>query len=159
MCADSPHKWVQWLPLAEWWYNTTFHTTIKATSYEILYGQPSPIHLSYLPGESNIELVDKSLMKRKEMLKVIKFHLKRAQERMKQLADRHRSERSFEIGDMVYVKLQAYMQVFISFKPNGKLSPEYFGPCKVLDKVREVAYKLELPVNSKIYNVFHVSRL
>jgi len=159
MCLDSPHKWVQWLPLAEWWYNTTFHTAIKATPYEIVYGQPPPIHLSYLPGESSIELVDRSLLKREQMLKVIKFHLKRAQESMKQLANRHKSERGFMIGDLVCVKLQAYMQVSVSFKPNAKLSPKYFGPYKVLDKVGEVAYKLELPVHSKIHNVFHVSQL
>ena len=124
-----------------------------------MYGQPPPIHLPYLLRESSIELVDRSLLKREQMLKVIKFHLKRAQERMKQLADRHRSERGFEIGDLVYVKLQAYRKVSISFKPNAKLSPKYFGPYKVLDKVGEVAYKLELPVHSKIHNVFHVSQL
>jgi len=36
MCVESPHKWVKWLTIAEWWYNTTYHTTIKATPYEIM---------------------------------------------------------------------------------------------------------------------------
>ena len=61
-------------------YNTTYHTAIKTTPYEIM----------YLPRESNIELVDRNLIKREVMLKVIKFHLKRAQER---IVDRHRSNR------------------------------------------------------------------
>jgi len=47
-----------------------------------MYGQVPRIHLPYFLGESNIEQVDRSLAKREEMLKVIKFHLKRVQERM-----------------------------------------------------------------------------
>ena len=39
MCSDSPKQWSKWLPLAEWWYNTTYHSSIKATPYEIVYGQ------------------------------------------------------------------------------------------------------------------------
>jgi len=64
MCAESPQNWVKWLSLAEWWYNTTYHTATKATPYEIMYGQLPPIHLPYLLGESNIELVDRSLAKK-----------------------------------------------------------------------------------------------
>jgi len=57
--------------MEEWWYNTTYHTTTK-TTYEIMYGQVPPIHLPYLPGESNIDLVDKSLSKREKMLSFVK---------------------------------------------------------------------------------------
>ena len=80
---------MKWLPLTEWWYNTTYHTATKATPYEIMYGQVPPIYLSYLPGESK---VDRSLRKREEMLKIIKFHLKRAQDKMKQVTNRHTQE-------------------------------------------------------------------
>ncbi|KAH1119730.1 hypothetical protein GYH30_048204 [Glycine max] len=52
MFVDSPQQWSKWLPLAEWWYNTTFHSAIQTTPYEVVYGQPPPIHLHYLPGES-----------------------------------------------------------------------------------------------------------
>jgi hypothetical protein len=116
MTADAPHNWSKWLPMAEWWYNTTYHTSTKATPYEIMYGQPPPTYLPYLPGESKIELVDRSLVKREEMLKVVKFHLKRAQERMKQLADKHRIDKQYQIGDMVYVKLHPYRQVSVAYR-------------------------------------------
>ena len=93
MCSDNPKQWSKWLPLAEWWYNTTYHSSIKASPFEIVYGQAPPTYLPYLPSESKVELVDRSLQKREEMLKLVKFHMRRAQDRMKQLANKHRSNR------------------------------------------------------------------
>ncbi|XP_010248413.1 PREDICTED: uncharacterized protein LOC104591303 [Nelumbo nucifera] len=155
----KPTSWSKRLPLAEWWYNTTFHTSASTTPYEILYGQPPPLHLPYLPGESkNIE-VDRSLHQRENMMKSLKFHLQRAQNRMAQLANRRRSERCFNIGDMVFLKLQPYRQSTIVDLSNHKLSPKYYGPYKILDKIGVVGYKLELPAGAQIHNVFHVSQL
>lgn len=65
MVAETPTSWRKCLGLAEWWYNTTFHSAIQATLYEIICGQPPPLHLPYLPGESSSSVVDRSLQKRK----------------------------------------------------------------------------------------------
>ena len=159
MTSEKPHMRSKWLPLAEYWYNTNFHTAIQTTSYEVVYGQAPPVHLPYLPGGSKVEVVAKSLEEREKMLLLLKFHLMCAQHRMKQQADEHRSERSFEIGDFVYVKLQPYRQQSIAVRANQKISPKYYGPYKVLDRHEAVAYKLELPTGSLIHPVFHVSQL
>ena len=45
---DKPTQWVKWLPLAEWWYNTSFHTAAKMTPFMVLYGYYPPSITSYL---------------------------------------------------------------------------------------------------------------
>ncbi|GJZ17650.1 hypothetical protein Tco_0553773 [Tanacetum coccineum] len=48
----------------------------------------------------------------------------------------------------------------VRFGKRGKLNPRYVGPFKVIEKVGDVAYKLELPEElSSVPNTFHVSNL
>lgn len=93
------------------------------------------------------------------MIIILKFHLLWAQHRMKHEADKHRSDRSFEIGNLVIVKLQPYRQKSVVLRESLKLSPKFYGPYKILDKMGSVAYKLELPNSSRIHPVFHVLQL
>ncbi|KAA3465425.1 reverse transcriptase [Gossypium australe] len=64
------------------WYNTTFHSAIKETPYEALYGQAPPYHLSYLAGSSGVACVDRSFQQREATRKMLQFHLKRALQRV-----------------------------------------------------------------------------
>ncbi|GKE37349.1 ty3-gypsy retrotransposon protein, partial [Tanacetum coccineum] len=143
MSGERPKEWVQWLPLAEFWYNTNKHSSINVTPFEVVYGQTPPLHTPYLAGESAVEVVDRTLQAREAAIEMLKFHLKRSQDRMKVYADRKRSEREFEVGMWVYLKLQPHRQVTIRKEQQHKLSPKYYGPFMILAKVGEVAYKLE----------------
>lgn len=159
MTSDQPHLWSKWLSLAEYWYNTNFHSATQLTPYEAMYGQAPPIHLPYLPGESKVAVVARSLQERENMILLLKFHLLRAQHRMKLFADQHRTEKELAIGDYVYVKLQPYRQNSVVLRSNQKLAPKYFGPYKIVDKCGAVAYQLDLPKSSQVHPVFHVSQL
>ncbi|XP_066373668.1 uncharacterized protein [Miscanthus floridulus] len=99
-------------------------------------------------------LQDRSLMS-----EVIHQHLLRAKQRMKKLADGKRSERQFEINDWVFLKLQPYVQSSLADRTTQKLAFKFFGPFKILSKVGNVAYRLELPATSAVHPVFHVSQL
>ncbi|GKF71158.1 hypothetical protein Tco_0207272, partial [Tanacetum coccineum] len=65
----------------------------------------------------------------------------------------------FQVGDKVMLKVSPW-KGFVRFYKRGKLNPRYVGPFKGLEKVGEVAYKLELPEDlSRVHNTFHVSNL
>jgi ribosomal protein L21E len=96
---------------------------------------------------------------RELLTKIVQQQLQRAQQRMKSQADKHRMEREFQQGDLVYMKLQPYVQSTVAARSNKKLSFRYYGPYKVLQRVGKVAYKLELPEGSRIHPVIHVSQL
>lgn len=159
MTGEKPMDWSLWLPLAEWWCNTNYHSSIGITPYEVVYGQPPTLHIPYVSGDSNVEAVDRSLKAREECIEVLKYHLAKAQQRMKQQADKHRSERTLNIGDLAYVKLQPYRQHSVALRNNQKLGPRFFGPFPVISKIGSVAYKLQLPPSARIHPVFHISLL
>ena len=79
---------------------------------------------------------------------------------MKQQADQNRTEKSFDVGDWVFLRLQPYKQMSLKqAKKDNELSPKYYGPYKVLQKIGTMAYKLNLPASSQVHPVFHVSCL
>ena len=85
--------------------------------------------------------------------------LLRSQQRMKAQADKNRTEREFQEGDLVFLKLQPYVQSSIASRTHQKLSFRFYGPFKILQRIGKVAYKLDLPAEAKIHPVVHVSQL
>ncbi|XP_076893783.1 uncharacterized protein LOC143545871 [Bidens hawaiensis] len=74
-------------------------------------------------------------------------------------ANKKRLDKHFSIGDFVYLCLHKYRQTSVRNRTNQKFSRLFYGPYKVIERIGEVANKLELHVGSKIHPVFHVSLL
>lgn len=72
---------------------------------------------------------------RQFQLQALREQLAKAQNRMKLYADRHRSDRHYQVGDLVLLKLQPYAQSSVVNRPFPKLAFKYFGPYRVLDRV------------------------
>jgi hypothetical protein len=93
-----PNKWLLWLPLAEFWYNTSWHSAINRPPFEALYGY-SP-HQFGLPAAEfcSSDDLNKWLQERLVMTYLVKQHLNRVLVWMKHQADKGRSEREFGVS-------------------------------------------------------------
>lgn len=81
--ADKPSSWSSLLHWAEWWYNTTQHSTINMTPFQALYGSAPPSVARYLPGSTAVHTVNLALRSRDHLLQSLKDHMTLAQNRMK----------------------------------------------------------------------------
>nr|GEU91720.1 putative reverse transcriptase domain-containing protein [Tanacetum cinerariifolium] len=94
-----------------------------------------------------------------EKIVQIKERMQAARDRQKSYADLKRKPMEFQDGDKVMLKVSPWKGV-VHFGRRGKLNPRYVGPFKVLDRIGDVAYKLNLSKElSRVHNTFYVSNL
>nr|GEY55480.1 hypothetical protein [Tanacetum cinerariifolium] len=131
-CASDFGKgWVNHLPLVEFSYNNSYHASIKAAPFEALYRQKCHSPVCWTEFR----------------------------EAQKSYADLKRKLMVFQVKDKVMLKVSPWKEV-VRFGKWGKLNPRYVGHFKVLERVGDVAYKLDLPEElSRVNNTFHVSNL
>nr|GEX10059.1 putative reverse transcriptase domain-containing protein [Tanacetum cinerariifolium] len=126
-------------------------------AYVIGFGKGWVKHLP-LVGEAQLtgpEMIQETT----EKIILIKQRIQAAQDRQKNYADRKRKPMEFEVGDRVMLKVLPWKRV-VQFIKRGKLNLRYIGPFKVLAKVGDIAYKLELLQElSRVHHTFHVSNL
>ncbi|GJS22667.1 putative reverse transcriptase domain-containing protein [Tanacetum coccineum] len=130
--------WDTHLPLVEFSYNNSYHTSIKCAPFEALYGRKcrSPV-----------------------IWTEIKERLETARSRQKSYADKRRKSLEFKVGDRVLLKVSPWKGV-VRFGKKGKLAPRYVGPFEIVERVGKVAYRLKLPQElSCVHDTFHVSNL
>ncbi|GJS43904.1 putative reverse transcriptase domain-containing protein [Tanacetum coccineum] len=156
---DFGGSWDTHLPLIEFSYNNSYHTSIKCAPFEALYGRKcrSPVIWTEV-GESQLigpEIVQETT----EKIVQIRERLKTARSRQKSYADKRRKPLEFQVGDRVLLKVSPWKGV-VRFGKKGKLAPRYVGPFEIVEHVGPVAYRLKLPQElSCVHDTFHVSNL
>jgi hypothetical protein len=159
--------WVEHLPMAELSYNSSVSESTKLTPFFANKGYEPQAFRMPRKGEE----VQKAIIKAEDLKKLhdeLRAQLEVVRERMKKYADIKRIEGpTLREGDMVYLlrHTQGEKQANIKTnRPNDKLDFKKVGPYKILKKIGEVNYELDLPEQQSkrgkpIHPIFHVSLL
>nr|GEW60130.1 putative reverse transcriptase domain-containing protein [Tanacetum cinerariifolium] len=162
MCAcaiEFEKGWVNHLSLVKFSYNNSYQASIKAAPFEVLYGRKCRSPICWTDVREAQLFGPKLIQKTTEKILQIKQRMQAAHDRQKSYTDLKCKPMEFQIRDRVMLKVSPWKGV-VRFRKQGKLNPRYVRPFKVLDKVRTISYKLELPQElSRVHNTFYVSNL
>ena len=153
---DFQGSWEDHLPLVEFAYNNSFHSSIGMALYEALYGRPCKSSICWAEPEDRIMLGPDMVRDTSEKVAMIRKRILAAQSRQKSFADRRRRPLTFEVGDFVMLKVSP-MKGVQRFGKRGKLAPRFIGPVKIIERVGAVSYRVQLPdLLTGVHDVFHV---
>jgi hypothetical protein len=156
---DQQKRWEEFLPLVEFSYNNSYQSTIKMAPFEFLYGRQCRTPLSWDRLEDRVLVGPEVIQEMEEQMQTIRQRTKEAQDRQKSYADAHRVDRSYEVGDRVFLRVKPHKSS-IKFGNGAKISPRFMGPFEIVERKGPVAYQLALPDSlRRMHDVFHVSIL
>ena len=146
MCVmDFGGSWEKYLPLVEFAYNNSYHSTIGMAPYEALYGRKCRSPSCWMEvGDRELEGPE-LIRETSEKVPIIQERMRMAFSRQKSYADPRRRDVQFGVGDQVFLKISP-MKGVMRFRKKGKLTPRYIGPFEILDRVGNVSYRLAFPL-------------
>jgi hypothetical protein len=165
-CYVSPHHddWDEHLATLEFAYNDSLHASTGVTPFFALYGRHpySPLSLYFPPArkpdekESVTEFADRI----QSLYRQVRLAILKAQQRQAKYAYKSRKEKTFEVGERVWLD-SAYRRSYLTARnAKPKLNPTWLGPFKVKRVISDVVYELDFPLSyQKIHPVVHVSFL
>ena len=148
-------NWARLLPMAKFAYNNAKHTSMGYTSFKLnCEYHPCVSYKKDVNPRSRSKTVNELTKELRNLMAAYKNNLQHAQELQKRAYDKGTKSRSYTPSEKVWLNSK-----YIKTKGNQKLETKFFGHFRVLHPVGSQAYKLELPKQWKIHDVFHISLL
>ena len=132
-------SWEDHLPLVEFSYNNSYHSSIRCAPHEALYGRKCRSPLCWDAVSENAVLGPDWVQQTTERVAEIREHMLAAQSRQKSYADARRQDLEFGEGDEVLLRVSPTKGV-VRFGTKGKLSPRFIGLFMIKERVGKLAY-------------------
>ena len=147
------------LPLVEFTYNNSYHSSIGMAPYEALYGRRCRTPLCwYQDGEAYV-LGLEFLQQTTSKVNLIQDRMRATQGRQKSYEDKRRRPLEFDEGDHVFLWVTPTTGIERVLK-SRKLTSRFIGPYQITRRIRAAAYEIALPPHlSNLHKFFHVSQL
>lgn len=137
--AVRPSKWCNFLPWAELALNCFHHAALGTSPFRALYGREPPLLVASPPSAATPPKVADLIHQCGALLRELRANLECAQQRMKDSANKHRRHVEFEVGDLVWLKLQPYRQHSVAKPLSAKLARRFYGLFEVVQRVGPIA--------------------
>ncbi|SPC61024.1 related to Gag-pol polyprotein [Ustilago sp. UG-2017b] len=155
-CNYEQNDWADLLDTAAFVYNNTVHNSIGVSPFFACYGWNPKAHPD-IPQRLGVHDPDlfEYLIDGKERCKYLQEQIREAQRRTVDQYNRKHKDIEFKVGDMVYINRRNWK----TRRPTPKLDTRFAGPYPVQERVGRRAYRITLPANLRVHDVFHVSML
>ncbi|KAF8748815.1 hypothetical protein RHS01_10542 [Rhizoctonia solani] len=147
----NQRDWTKWLPMAEFAYNNTVHSSTGKTPFKALYRWEPTLTLSNVP--TDVPEADDLAQTMEAQWKEVESTLQQSKQQM--VAGEEGSPMEFEIGEEVWLDAKNINLKTLS----PKLMEQRLGPFRVIEKISNQAYCLELLPTMQIHNVFYIGLL
>nr|GEU95565.1 hypothetical protein [Tanacetum cinerariifolium] len=141
---DFGGSWDVHLPLVDFSYSNSYHSSVRYTSFEALYGRKRRSPIMWAEVEEWQLIGPKLVQENTEKISQIKDRLKVTRDRQKSYADKRRKPLEFSVGDYVLLKVSPWKGI-VRFGKKGKLAPRFVRTFEIIENVGPVAYWLDFP--------------
>ena len=151
--------WEECLPHVEFAYNRATHSTTKVSPFQVVYGFNPRAPIDILPLPTSERIHSEAKERAEFILKIhetTKQNIEKMTEKYRVAGSKGKKELKLEPGDLVWLHLRK--ECFPDLR-KSKLMPRADGPFKILEKINDNAYKLELPPEFGVSPTFNISDL
>ncbi|MCO5581355.1 hypothetical protein L7F22_035237 [Adiantum nelumboides] len=150
--SDQKTQWERYLPLVEFAYNNTIHSSTRKAPFQIADGAMKVP--PFLSTKDKIFEADEYTRDLDTAFAKVRETLQMSQEQQIKAADRHRRDLKLKENDWVLLRFEKARLRKKKGKERlfPKLSMRYYGPFQITERINDVSFRLRLPNTWKIHN-------